>query len=272
MNQRDDLVERALGALARREGLEPPDAGLEALLRERHAKRRGGLRRFVLPGLVVASLSGAAYAGGWQLVRRWWFSIEVDGTVTQGTHDGDGERVFHLEPEGGGEATVRVSREGLESGGERTRIELDRAQPGRSDREVAENVVGAAPRESLAADRIEGRPPLFRFDAERGPCAVYLLDEAEPRLVLHRERATPGTVVVLDTLPIDALDDATRFEFEFAPERGLELTLVLADGIERAFAWTIDAAPVRPAGAELQTDDGRIRVRVQNDPDAPRER
>jgi hypothetical protein len=271
MNERDDLAERALGALARQEELEAPDAGLETVLRARHEKRRRGLRRFLMPGLVVASLTGAAYAGGWELVRRWWYSIEVAGTVSQGVHQGDGTRVFHVEPESGGTATVRVSSEGIGAAGVRTRIELDRQAPGFEEHEVAEDVVDGVPPERIPSNRIAGLEPLYRFESAQGPNVLYLLDEADPRLLLHQEQALPDSLLVLERLPLEALSEEAQFVFAVTEEGALELTLTLPDGIERGFAWSTDPGARRAGGSLLETDDGQIRVRVQNDPD-PQER
>ncbi len=160
MKPDEDLVLSALEDLRDSTPEAEADPELEARLLELarargHGRRKPG--RWIVPGLAVVALSGAAFAG-WGWIQRWWFEVEVDGHSLQGSLAPGESRTFTLDAEDGGTITVQVRS--YPDPDEGARIDLVRRGPDGVDHEVLEE--SSIPPVLHPPERVAGRAPLHR--------------------------------------------------------------------------------------------------------------
>ena len=267
-----DPVDRAFELLREESAAELPSPELEATLRARHAERRlrGGGRLVWRAAAVLLVLASGVFAasGGVEWLWSWWFSIEVEGQHESGTVGGDGEREFTFATEDGGTATVRVARERLD-GGEATRIAVDREGPGRLEHERVEDRVQVAPamRERFAETEIEGSTPIYSGIDQHGTRVdIHVLADGwtSSRVVVHRHGDGDEPIELISRVPFVLLRDGMHAEVTERADGGLRMSFSDGRGAQFDLMWGVPARLERRP-TELQTPDGKIRVRVAPD-------
>lgn len=268
MTSQQDAVERALVSLRDEFQAPEPDAALEAKLRAsfRPNRRIAPLRRW--PFLVGAiGLSSAAFAagGGASWVRSWFYRVEIDGAAatTVGVVEGDGERTIPFTTADGLSGTVRVRRDRLEDGALRTRIDIEGAGDGRVEDEQAEDVLLTREQARLPFSAIEAAIPIFEgVDEEGEEFELFATAGAPSRLLVLRSEPADLPVTQVASVPFDLLAPGSQVVFTERDDGALVISF--EDGRGAAFEFVWAPTPIQPAPSELQTQDGSVRVRVEN--------
>ena len=267
-----DPVERAFDLIRDDVSATAPQPELEARLRRRHAELGSsrGPRRLWLAAAITLALTGGVFAasGGIEWVRSWWYSISVDGQVRSGTIDGDGDRTYEFTADDGEQATVRVQREHSDEG-DATRIAIDRSSPLREERERYEDetkVAVTAP-ERFGLSEIEGHEPIYSGLQEGGARHAQrklLLPDGwkSSRIVAHRHGDGDRPVSLISRVPFDLLAEGVVGEITERADGGLKLSFNDGRGAQFELMWG-GRIVFEPRPVELQTLDGRVRVRVE---------
>ena len=265
---RPDPVEAAFALLRTELAAPEPDAALEAQLRARFRSRPARRIRplpFILAGTL---LSGAAFAasGGVDWVKSWWYAVEVEGASVSGVVIDDGERIIPFETAEGDVGSVRMRRDRLEDGTLRTRIDIDRSAPGRVEHEESEDVFGARAPERFPISVLDHAAPLYS-----GACGELfgLSDGAggSRLLVLDESGADRLPVAEIARFPFDVLATGSQAEFTERPDGGLAIAFDDGRGGALEFVWQGVSDGARGV-SELETPDGKVRVRVENADDS----
>ena len=269
MSTRDPL-ERALDLLRDATCTSAPDPVLQMRLRRRHFELSRRTRPRVWPLFALTILSGAALAASstdW--LRRWWFHLVIDGVERTGVVEGDGVHSFEFESANGETSRVLVSREHGDDLGLRTRLDVQRESDQRVEHDVEERVTGRTRKALLPMSVLEGALSLHSFiDAAGDVHEFFALPDAEggSRLFVQHGELEESSVEELARLPFDVLGDGARVEITEPPAGGLELRFEDGDGAEIRFSWSCGRSGATPGPAELETPDGRVRVRVDEFP------
>lgn len=269
---RPDPLERAFELLREAHGAALPDPRLEARLvasaRERSMRRRAPRsRRLVLAG-AFALCGGAAFAaaGGWRWIRSWIVRVEFGDARLREEVEGEGARTYRWKtPEG--EAQVRVERT-REGSATRTRIAIDRIEGERVDAERAEDVRGGRARALEPLAVLGGAEPFYvGSDPAGGRIELYALDDGAggSRLYVARTKRHRQAVEELAHLPFELLARGARAEIEERADGALALSFTDGRGAELAFVLESERAEL-PARSSLETEDGAIRVEVEEEP------
>ena len=265
MSREPDPIRRLLAQIDPAPCAELPDPRLEARLRACHARRPRGARRTAWALAAVAALGGAGYAAasGWSWLRRWWFTVEVDGSRATGSVDGAGERRFAYRTGDGGTALVTVSRERAGEHAVRTRMSIDRTGPGFSERQRNEEVVGDLPRRRWPLAEL-GDTPAFYSGADYS-WYVQPLADGGSRLLLRRHGDDPLPVEELARVPFQLLTAGAEVRLEERADGTWRFSFATAEGAVCEFEWA-DAAAAAPPVTELHSADGRVRVQIDDAP------
>jgi hypothetical protein len=266
MNDRDPF-ERALELLRDSQGAELPVPALEARLRARAAVPRRRLLRRVALLLAAVLLAGTALSasGAVSWLRRWWYEVEIDGVRSTGVVDEGGDRIL-FQTARGETGSIGIRRERLEGGRLRTRIDFHREGPRRVEHDVAESVEGDAPLEFLPASALDGATPLHVGAA----IEIYAIPGTEggTRLVARQALPDGPRLVEIARLPFDLWRDGATASVTERPDGGFDLAFESGNGAALELAWRpVEGDPgARHGPTTLETPDGRVKVRVESDP------
>ncbi len=264
-----DPVERALELLRDATCASAPDPVLQMRLRRRCFELSRRTRSRGWPLFALAILSGAALAAShtdW--LRRWWFHLVIDGVERTGVVEGDGEHAFEFESADGETSRVLVSREHDGDLGSRTRLDVRRTSDQRLEHDAEELVTGGTRRALLPTSVLEGALSLHSFtDAAGDDHELFALLDGEggSRLFVQHGEFEQSSVEELARVPFDVLGDGASVEITEPPAGGLELSFENG-GAEIRFAWSCKRSAAPPGSAELETPDGRVRLRVEDFP------
>lgn len=258
-----DPVDRAFELLRDAQGSELPDPALEARLRARAAEPRRRSPRIAAVAIALLALSGVAFTagGGLRALGRWWYEIVLDGASSSETVEGNGERTTLFQDQYGYGGSVRIRRDHDETGRLRTRIDVHRESAGRVEHDRAENVFGARSSESLPESMLQGATAIH----SGSEVEVYAIP-GEPdgtRILVRGSR-----IEEIARLPFSLWQNGAGATIVETEGGGLELAFESGDGSAIELAWRPPGARGDPASrpATLETPDGRVKVRVENEP------
>ena len=291
-------LEEALEIIAQDDALEFPDARLEERLKRSHGNvgslgnRFGGARpplSRVAGLLLFFALSGLAVGStlGFERLKAWWYSIQIDGEEVSGVAEDGEPQVIHYVSEDGYRVSVRVERTQLGERGVRTQFDALEQSAGQvlltsevTEETLDEDAQGQASTPRRDADGAQLRAGR-RFDPsvleEASVLHTWTTTSGERRslwlgpdldgdgswLLLERpdtELEGPVELVLSTARPIAAGGQVSIQQLENGA-----LLVELADGHGWEIALSI-AAPGHqntvPGAAEFTTPSGRVRVQT----------
>jgi len=278
-----DAVDAALESLRGDDRLELPDPRVERrlvrwadeLVEGRTPGRsttRSVARVAALAATFAVLLGGSLWATvGIEGLRRWWYSIHVDGEHVAGEVEGSGGRAFEFTTPDGYAVHVRIERSPA-PGPERTRVAVRETGPD----ELSEEVWELGDAEALPIDRhplelVEDARPLHRWIAGTGAeHELYLIDDPERPgeagdWLVVRDRDAPADRAVR-RIQVLARSIGPRGRVDVVERADGTLAVELADGRGWACALELDHASERRAGpTEMTTPSGRVRVELGDD-------
>ena len=244
---------------------------------------RFGRRRTLFTALMVLVIAGGTFAatGGFERIRKWLVTVEINGQVHDFEIDEDGVGTFTLETVDGGQAEVQVQMANSLDEGELTNVEIRMATPQTEDVKkviMKRKICGHAPddgsTEAYTLEDLGDAEPLSEWQANDLQHRIYVVPNAEGqgegfKIFLVTTDADGNTTVDLMGAPPVALpDNMDNVDVEIDDQGILTLRIVTGEGREmvmklRSCEATDETEVELEDPLSMSTPDGEITVTLE---------